>query len=1254
MIFGDGYQYLNIVTYKQGAGRSGSLSEVTLPSTTTTVNNYYHIGTQPDGATNPLAVIDELHIHSDAEETLVDKSYDRGNAEYQLVDTIAFNEAGAQVQYADTSVTAGDSPIYKISSYNLLGESELQTLVQGLTVQQAVAPTNLAGSANTNAHIVLTWTPSTTADLGGGSYLGMEVERKQGLLGTWTQVATGADNGNSGTWTDSTVVTGQNYDFRVAFLNEAGIGNYSSEINVTAGTPPDPPVVTSVTIPDPNQQPHDHFIEWSAPSNMGTGSLTHYALYYNDGSGWQTASSNIGIPNPLEWTYSVPTPVSPNQLYEYKLTAVSSHGTSNDSNVLGATTPDVPDAPVAPTLQIVSPNTAPLTIDVTWVAPNDGGADIKGYQIDRWDVVNGWTTIVSNTGTTDVTYPDSTGISGNTEYKYKITAINVIGAGAPSPESLGITTPTVPDMPTVTLAINNPNPSPLTITATLVAPANDGGSAITGYNLYHSMDDITYTIVNTSGLITTATHDHTVSVAGVHYFRAEAVNLVGVSGLGNSSTITTPDVPGLVSNLVLTSDTNTEITASWGAPANDGGSAITTYTISTEYPVGSGNWNVEGTATAPTTTFQVTGLVPDAEYLIGVFASNNVGGGNQSTDTEWTRPNAPTNLQVQTISGDSLILGWDLAGQSTSTFRIQTDFSGSWVDVATDTYANLCIGTPSGLCEFTDVNLISGSNYNYRTFNTNNGGESDASNEADGWTLPNAPVITAVTYPATATTVSLSWTVPSGTITQYHIERESPIGGGFVPLATIAYGTNILDDINLALTTQYNYRIASENLGGIGLWSTEESITTLSAPSAPSAPTLTKGGSEATKFIDISWTAGASGGSPITNYYIERQVNGGGWVQTLPSGTGNAQTTAQDTGLAEGVLYEYRITSETIIGTSPIGASSGAQFVDGIVGNTVTSPGGNTVRVDPTFTTAAGSDESFATAVSLYVDTVNSAGHIETQNYTPMQMTASNQYSFNQLYAYPEVTVDVYSKIWVEQQNWTGSFLSPATSVTPLTPMGNNIFGNETRSHVDIAGDKTYLFSNFTISAQPAGYDMLLVYQNQDPTIPPTYHLYEDVEASIDDAVPVIADKDFYISLYLNPTEFDVEEDPTTGTVTITCDPNNTEHALNCIDGAVPKGVESNFVFKSSKDPDSQPQLGIEGMGELFGMPMVFIFIIGLAAVFTGRSAQMGSIFILVTIGIMAYLGYVSFDFEQGSDAITWTLMIFTAIIGILIGKRWS
>ena len=73
-------------------------------------------------------------------------------------------------------------------------------------------------------------------------------------------------------------------------------------------------------------------------------------------------------------------------------------------------------------------------------------------------------------------------------------------------------------------------------------------------------------------------------------------------------------------------------------------------------------------------------------------------------------------------------------------------------------------------------------------------------------------------------------------------------------------------------------------------------------------------------------------------------------------------------------------------------------------------------------------------------------------------------------------------------------------------------------------------------------------------------------------------------------------------------------------------------------------------------MPMVFIFVIGLGAVFTGRSAQMGVIFIAVTIGIMIYMGYISFDFGTSgiSTAVTWGIIIVAMIGGILVGKRWS
>ena len=88
----------------------------------------------------------------------------------------------------------------------------------------------------------------------------------------------------------------------------------------------------------------------------------------------------------------------------------------------------------------------------------------------------------------------------------------------------------------------------------------------------------------------------------------------------------------------------------------------------------------------------------------------------------------------------------------------------------------------------------------------------------------------------------------------------------------------------------------------------------------------------------------------------------------------------------------------------------------------------------------------------------------------------------------------------------------------------------------------------------------------------------------------------------------------------------------------------------------ADPSIGIDYLGNLFGLPLVFIFVIGLAAVFTGKSAQMGIIFIAATLGVMGYLGYISFEFDEEnlSNGITWTLIILVAIIGAFAGKRWS
>ena len=71
---------------------------------------------------------------------------------------------------------------------------------------------------------------------------------------------------------------------------------------------------------------------------------------------------------------------------------------------------------------------------LAWTAPANGGSPITGYHIDRAPDAAGapgtWTTLVANTGTTAVSYADTTVTTGT--YWFRVSAINAVGTGTVS------------------------------------------------------------------------------------------------------------------------------------------------------------------------------------------------------------------------------------------------------------------------------------------------------------------------------------------------------------------------------------------------------------------------------------------------------------------------------------------------------------------------------------------------------------------------------------------------------------------------------------------------------------------------------------------------------------------------------------------------------------------------------------------------------------------------------------------------------
>jgi len=142
---------------------------------------------------------------------------------------------------------------------------------------------------------------------------------------------------------------------------------------------------------------------------------------------------------------------------------------SNGSLVFSVTYDILPTAPGTPTASSTG-----TSATITWTAPADnGGKAVTSYRIQRsTDNVN-FSTIVSSTGTTSVTYTN-TGLTPGTKYYYRVAAINAVavahGSDYSGPYSASVEiTPDFPASPgnaesLLTVTVTNPEPIPVEFT----------------------------------------------------------------------------------------------------------------------------------------------------------------------------------------------------------------------------------------------------------------------------------------------------------------------------------------------------------------------------------------------------------------------------------------------------------------------------------------------------------------------------------------------------------------------------------------------------------------------------------------------------------------------------------------------------------------------------------------------------------------------------------------------------------------------
>ena len=362
-------------------------------------------------------------------------------------------------------------------------------------------------------------------------------------------------------------------------------------------------------------------VAFTAPTSTGGSTISGYTVTSSPGSITATGTSSpitvTGLTNGTAYTFTV--------------TATNATGTSAASTASAAVTPaTVPGAPTGVSAAVGNGQAA-----VSFTAPSSiGGSAITGY------------TVTSSpgciTGTGSASPIVVTGLTNGTAYTFTVTATNAAGTGAASTASASITPITVTGAPTgVTATAGNAQAS-----VAFTAPTSTGGSAITGY-----------TVTSSPGSITVAGSASPIVVTGLtngtaYTFTVKATNAAGASVASTASSSVSPQAtaPGAPTG-VSAALGNALAIVSFTAPASNGGSVVTGYTV-TSSPGG-----ITGTGSA--SPIVVTGLTNGTAYTFTVTATNAAGTGAASTAsasiTPITVPGAPTGASATAGNGQASV-----------------------------------------------------------------------------------------------------------------------------------------------------------------------------------------------------------------------------------------------------------------------------------------------------------------------------------------------------------------------------------------------------------------------------------------------------------------------------------------------------------------------------------------------------------------------------------------------------------------------
>ena len=509
--------------------------------------------------------------------------------------TYATSTAGKLLTQCSGSAASADDT-YSLDAYftNSYGEGVHTTLywVDYYPWTSAPASPGKPTAAPSYKGVKVSWTHATT----GQSAAGYTVTVQPGG-GTCTA------KGNETNCTVTGLTVGTKYTATVVATNPRGSSTATAKSN--EAIPYDLP--GTMKAPTAKPMANGSLVSFVAPTTGGQ--VRSYTVTASPGG----ASCNVDAPA----TNCLVPGLTAGTAYTFTVAASNEGGAGPSSPSSASVTPfDIPSQPGKPTLTagdggvVVKGSTS----------SSDGGSAITGYTATIYD---GDGNAVGSCNYVDASIGCSVpGLPNGVTYTAKVVAHNAGGSSDPSAASDGATPSGPPGQP----GNISVTPGDGTLDFSWDPPESNGGTSITGYTVGLFPGDGTCTVDAVA---------HTAHCSGLTNGTSYSTSVFATNGSGGGSgtapiSATPTTVPGVPATPTIKA-ANGSVTVTWKAPASNGGSPITSYTVT-----------VGGkTCVVTKLTCTITGLPNGTPVTATVSATNAAGSSANSSASASATPSAP-------------------------------------------------------------------------------------------------------------------------------------------------------------------------------------------------------------------------------------------------------------------------------------------------------------------------------------------------------------------------------------------------------------------------------------------------------------------------------------------------------------------------------------------------------------------------------------------------------------------------------------